>query len=115
MKARKSRGTIVIILETDLEKAKPFDEEALSDNQKQVFSKLSAKERESIREGYAASVVDLDSGETVCEFNMEGYRPPQSAIDRFAEALLPRIQEFLSKEENRKALEKWRAEQESKK
>lgn len=41
MKARKPQRTAVIFFETDLEKAKPFDEETLSDIQKQVISKLS--------------------------------------------------------------------------
>ncbi len=115
MKARKSQGTAVIFFETDLEKAKPFDKKMLSDIQKQVLSKLSEEEQEKIRKGYASSVVDLDSGETVCDFNLEGYRPPQSSIDRFARAILPSIQEFYSKEENRKAFEEWKAERESKK
>lgn len=117
MKARKPKGTAVIFFETDLEKAKPFEfeEEALSDIQKQVLSKLSKEEQEKIRNGYAASVVDLDSGESVCKFNLEGYRPPQSSIDRFARAILPSIKEFYSKEENRKAFEEWKAERESKK
>ena len=114
MKARKPQGTAVIFFETDLEKAKPF-EEALSDIQKQVLSKLSKEEQGKIRNGYAASVVDLDSGESVCKFNLEGYQPPQSSIDRFARAILPSIREFYSKEENRKAFEEWKAERESKK
>ncbi|MCH5191587.1 MAG: hypothetical protein J1F23_05420 [Oscillospiraceae bacterium] len=115
MKARKPQGTAIIFLETNLEKAKPFDEKALSDIQKKVLSKLSEEEQEKIRKGYAASVVDLESGESVCKFNLEDYRPPQRSIDQLARAILPRIQDFYSKEENRKAFEEWKAEQESKK
>lgn len=115
MKARRPQGTAVIFLETNLERAKPFDENSLSDIQRQVFSRLSEKEQEEMRKGYAVSVVDLDSGDTICQFNAEGYRPPESAIEQLARALLPDIQEFYSKEENRIAFEKWKAEQESKK
>lgn len=115
MKARKPQGTAVIFFETDLGKAKPLDEKELSDIQKQILSKISEEERRKIHKGHAASVIDLNSGETVCQFNFEGYRAPQNSIDQFARAILPSIQEFYSKEENRKEFEKWKAEQESKK
>ena len=115
MKARTPQGTIVIFFETDLENVKPFDEKALSDIQKQILSRLSQEQQERIHEGYAASVVNLDNGKTVCQFNFEGYRPPQSAIDQFARAIFPRIQEFYSKEENREAFEKWKEERENEK
>ena len=73
MKARRPQETAVIFFEKDLEKAKPFDEKALSEIQKQVLSKLSEEEQGKIRKGYAASVVDLDGGESVCKFNLEDY------------------------------------------
>lgn len=115
MKARKTQGTIVMFFETDLEKTKPFDENTLSDIQKHVLSKLSVEKQEKIRSGYAALVADMDSGELVCKFNFEGYRPPQSSIDQFARAMLSSYQKFCLKEENRKAFEEWKVEQESKK
>ena len=70
MKARK-QGMAVIFLETDLENSTPFYENTLSDLQTQVLYKLSEQEQEKIRAGYATSIIDLDSGNCVCEFNTE--------------------------------------------
>ena len=108
MKTRKNPGYAVIVLNTDLERSAPFVESTLTEKQKLVFDRLSAREQEKIREGHAVSIVDLKSGESICSFNKEGYKPPQSAIDRLSRALLPKIQEYYSNEENRKKFEEWK-------
>ena len=111
MKARILRGTMVMFLETDLEKTRKFDEKNLTQLQLNFLSKLSDKEQEKIRDGYGTVIVDLESGEHSCEFNMENYQPPQSAIDSFARSLLPSIQEYYSKEENRQKYDEYKAKQ----
>lgn len=108
---KKRQGYITVFLETDLEKSKPFNEKSLTDIERQVLVQLSSAEQEKVRKGYATSVVDLESGETICGFNREGWKPPKSAIDSMARALLPAIQEFYSKAENREAYEYWKKEQ----
>lgn len=105
MKARIPSGHAVIFMETDFSEVKPFDEESLTNVQKQCYSQLSETEKEKIREGYGTVISDLQSGRRICEFNMENYKPPKEALDRFARAILPDIQEYFSKEENRKKYE----------
>ena len=116
MKARmpKGGGTMVMFLETDLEKVKKPAEDSFTPLQSKCYSALSAEEQEKIREGYGAAIVYLESGERICEFNMENYQPPQHAIESFALSLLPMIQEYYSNEENRKAFEEQKAEKDGK-
>ena len=66
----------------------------MNDIQRQVFERLHKSSQDKIREGYGAIVRDLESGETIAEFNMESYRPPKRAIERFAKAILPHIKEY---------------------
>ena len=105
------QGTMVMFLETDLQKAPSFDESSLTPLQLQIFSQLSTVEQEKIRAGYGTVISSLERQETICDFNMEHYQPPQSAIDSFARMLLPRIQEFYSNDENRRKFEEEQAKQ----
>lgn len=105
MRRKNPQGTAVMFLETDLEKSQPFDESRLSTTQKQYYSKLSSTEQEKIRAGYGTVIASLENKETLCEFNMENYRPPQQAIESFARMILPHIQEYYSHEENRRKFE----------
>ena len=96
MKARmpKGGGTMVMFLETDLKKTKRPTIDTFTPLQSQCYSKLSKEEQEKICEGYGTVIVDLESGDHICEFNMEDYQPPQHAIESFARSLLPMIQEY---------------------
>ena len=67
-----------------------------------------AKEQEKVLTGHGTVVVDLETEETVCKFNMENYRPPAWAIESFARRILPDIQKFYSHEENQRKHEKWK-------
>lgn len=116
MKRKKNpQGTMVMFLETDLKKALPFDENRLTPVQKQYYSKLSATEQEKIRAGYGTVISSLEHQETLCEFNMETYQPPQHAIESFARAILPSIQEYYSHEENRRKFEEDQAKKKNEK
>ena len=101
---------MVVLLNTDLEKPKSLDESKMTPLQEQCFMQLSEREQVEIRKGCGAMVVDLESGETICDFNKDTYHPPQSVVDGLARALFPSIQEFYSHEENKKAYEQWKAE-----
>lgn len=105
MKRKKSSGTMVILFNTDLEKTGPMDESKFTPLQRECFQQLSADEQDEIRKGHGASVVDLASGRTICDFNMENYQPPQSAIESLARALLPQIKEHFAQEANLKQME----------
>lgn len=105
MRRKNPQGTAVMFFETDLDKSQPFDESRLSDTQKLCYSKLSSTEQEKIRAGYGTVIASLENKETLCEFNMENYRPPQHAIESFARMILPHIQEYYSHEENRRKFE----------
>lgn len=94
MAKKNQTGTICMFLETDLEHSAPFDESAMSEIQRQVFDRLHKSSQDKIREGYGAIVRNVESGETIAEFNMDSYRPPKSAIERFAKAILPQIKEY---------------------
>ena len=108
MKSRKPAGHIVIFLETDLSKFKGFDESKLSAVQKMCFDQLSEQEKEKIRMGYGTSIIDCESEETICKFNMETYRPPKHALESFARSLLPIVQEFYEDENHVKEFEEWK-------
>ena len=107
MKSRKPTGHIVIFLETDLSKFKGFDESKLSTVQKMCFDQLSEQEKEKIRMGYGTSIIDCESEETICKFNMETYKPPKHALESFARSLVPIIQEFYEDENHMKEFEEW--------
>ncbi|MGN1080886.1 MAG: hypothetical protein ACI4QV_02230 [Acutalibacteraceae bacterium] len=92
MMKTKKHGFAVIFLETDLEKARPFNENSLSEIQAGVFSMISENEQEKIRAGYATKIIDLEGGNCICDFNTEGYMPPKNAIDSLARLLLPSVQ-----------------------
>jgi len=102
MKSKKPapQGRANIYFETNFKKSPVFNENELTPLQAQVFSQLSIIEQDKIREGYGVVIVDLKDDKQICSFNMENYRPPDSAIESFARRLLPMIQEYYSKEEN---------------
>ena len=98
-------GMMVMCLETDLKKSRAFDESKLTPLQANVFSQLSSIDKDKIREGYGMLIVDLKDEQIRCEFNMENYHPPARAYESIARFLLPKIQEYYSKEENRRAFD----------
>lgn len=89
MKSKNSTGYMVMFLETNLKYAKKIDETTLSPVQKAVYEKISEAERGKVRQGYGVSVIDLETGDTICVFNKDTYRPPKRAIEELARALLP--------------------------
>ncbi len=109
MKRKKNpQGSVSISLETDVGKSKAITLETMSAVQKQVYLGMSKEEQEKIMAGYGTVVADLETGETICKFNMENYQPPDWAIEEFARSLLPEIEKFYSNEENRRKYEEWK-------
>ena len=116
MKRKKNpQGSVSISLETDIEKSKAVTLETMSAVQKQVYLGMSKEEQEKIMAGYGTIVADLETGETICEFNMENYQPPDWAIEAFARSLLPEIEKFYFNEENRRKYEEWKKQQDESK
>ena len=112
MKRKKNpQGAATIFLETDIEKSRVTVPEAMSAVQKQIYLQMSKEEQEKIMAGYGTIVSNLETGETICEFNMENYQPPDWAIEEFARSLLPLIEEFYSNEENQRKYEEWKKQQ----
>ena len=105
---RGSGGIAHIFLETDLMNAVPTSIEKMDKLQRQIFEKMLPAEQQKILEGYPASIVNLESGDTVCQFNMENFHTPKHAIESFARRILPDIQEAFSHEEIRKEFEEWK-------
>ena len=102
MKARIPDGHLVIVLNTDLSKSAPFDETKLTEYQKQVYSQLGPQDQEKIRFGYGTLVRDMSGKYPDCDFNMENYMPPESAMEALARTLLPSIRKYYADEKNRK-------------
>ena len=92
--------------------AVPTSIEKMGKLQRQVFEKMNPAEQQKILEGYPASIVNLENGDTVCKFNIENFHMPKHAIESFARQILHDIQEFYSHEENRKEFEEWKKQQE---
>ena len=112
-KQRSSGGTADIFLKTDLMNAVPTPIEKMDKVQRQVFEKMNPAEQQKILEGYPASIVNLENGDTVCKFNMENFHMPKHAIESFARRILSDIQESFSNEEIRKEFEEWKKQQEN--
>lgn len=107
---RKQQGTAVIYFNTVEKKCRPVSFESLLPEQQQCFQQLDKKVQQDILDGKPLSVLDMETGNTVCEFNCDNFCPPDWAIEAFARSILPDIQEFYSHEENQKAFEQWKAE-----
>ena len=113
MAKRKStqQGTAVIFLETDLQRSRKTEESNYTPLQTHCFNKLSSVEQEKIRAGHGTLIVDLESESSICEFNTEEHHFPEGSFERYARVLLPQIQEYFSKEENRREFEEYMKEQ----
>jgi len=111
MKPKNHRGIASISFVTDMQVSTPLDKESLTNVQKQCLSRLLEKGQDSILAGQAAVVVDLESETEICSFMLSSYKPPQHAIESFARAILPSIQEFYSHEKNQRVFEEWQAQQ----
>ena len=108
MKTTNPTRHIVLFFETDLSKFKGFNKSKLSAIQKMCFDQLSEQEKEKVRMGYGTSIIDCESEETICQFNMETYRPPKHALESFARSLLPIIEEFYQDENHMREFEEWK-------
>lgn len=80
----------------------------MNELQRCLFEQMSAVEQPKTLGEYTASIVDLGSGNVVCQFNMEHYHPPKHAIESLARSILLDIQESYSHEENRREFEEWK-------
>jgi len=99
------QGIAVLFFETDLQKTSVQKEESYTPQQKRIFHSLSETVQEKIRTGYGTVIADLGNDERICEFNTEDHHFPEGSVERLARSLFPHIQEFYSKEENRRAFE----------
>ena len=107
-KKSSQQGTIVLFFETDLQKTAKTTESDYTPLQKHCFNNLSSTEQQKIRQGYGTVITDIESGENICEFNMENHALPQYAIESFARLLLPMVQEYYSDPANRRKFEESR-------
>lgn len=76
-----------------------FDETKLSDIQREYFESMSEEQKDLIRKGAPVAFVSLETGETICSFNIENYKPPEDAYERLARVLLPDIMEYFKKDD----------------
>lgn len=113
MKARIPSGQTLVIFETDTSVAKPFCEEELTPIQKACYDRFSETQREKIRQGYGAVYKDLGSGEEICSFNMDTYKPPEDKMESFARFLVAECKKFYSEPENVKKYEEWKSQKEA--
>ena len=78
----------------------PFDETKLSDIQRKYFESMSEGQRELIRKGTPVAFLSLETGEEICSFNTENYKPPEGTLEMLARVILPDIIKYY---ENKKA------------
>lgn len=91
-------------------KAEPF-----TDKQESVLLQLDAAIQASIRKGVPYTVMDLESKETICEFNRKNVKASDFDMRMLARTLYEGAQKFYEDPENVKAFEKWKSEQDKKK
>ena len=102
-KKKPQSGTAVVFLNTDMEQAKPLSPDEMTDLQRQAFAIMAKEQQQQILSGCGAYVMDLESGNLVCKFNMENYRPPKWAIDSLARSLVPIMKRELAREKEKAA------------
>lgn len=89
--------------------------EEFSPLQEQVLAGLDAHIQEKVRRGCSIAVVDLESSERVCEFNIGNVKPSQLDLEMLARNLLPKIQEFYADPKNVQKFEEWKKKHNKKK
>ena len=88
--------------------------EAFNEEQEGFLVQLDASIQERIRRGVPYTVVDMDSGQTICKFNIKNVKPTDFDIRMLARTLSEAAQKFYEDPENVKAFEKWQSEQNQK-
>lgn len=88
--------------------------ESFSKEQEGILAHLDASIQERIRRGIPYTIVDMDSGQTICKFNIKNVKPTDFDIRMLARTLSEAAQKFYEDPENMKAFEKWKSEQEHK-
>ena len=71
-----------------------FDETKLSDIQREYFESMSERQKVLILKGAPVAFILLETGEEICSFNMNNYKPPEDAYEMLARVLLPDILEY---------------------
>lgn len=89
--------------------------ESFSKEQEGILAHLDASIQERIRRGIPYTVVDMDSGQTICKFNIKNVKPTDFDIRMLARTLSEAAQKFYEKPENVRAFEQWKSEQDKKK
>lgn len=85
--------------------------EAFNEEQEGFLVQLDTSIQERIRRGVPYTVVDMDSGQTICKFNIKNVKPTDFDIRMLARTLSEAAQKFYKDPENVKAFEKWQREQ----
>ncbi|MCF2595266.1 hypothetical protein [Pseudoflavonifractor phocaeensis] len=89
--------------------------ESFSKEQEGILAHLDASIQERIRRGIPYTVVDMDSGQTICKFNIRNVKPTDFDIRMLARTLSEAAQKFYENPENVRACEQWKSEQDKKK
>lgn len=88
--------------------------EHFTDFQEGVLQQLDAPIQASIRRGVPYKIVDIESKEAICEFNLKNVKASDFDIRMLARTLYEGAQKFYEDPENVKAFEKWKREQDKK-
>ncbi len=105
----KNTGTAVIYFNTSEEKCKPISYGALTPIQQQCFQALKLDIQLDILKGAPVSVLDMESGNTICDFNLENIYVSEWQIEALARSFYPEMLEFFENKDNVEAAKAWAA------
>lgn len=96
----------------------PEDElkaESFNREQETILAQLDTAIQANIQRGVPYTVVDMDSGQTICKFNIKNVKASDFDMRMLARTLYEGAQKFYEDPENVKAFERWKSEQDKKK
>ncbi len=105
----KNIGTAVIYYNTCEEKCKPILYSQLTPLQQRCFQVLKLNVQLDILKGQPISVLDMESGDTVCDFNLANIYISDWQIEALARSIYPELVEFFENKDNVEAARAWAA------
>ena len=88
-----------------------LEAEPFTADQENVLLQIDAGIQAKIRKGIPYKVVNLESKETICEFNRQNVKASDFDMRMLARSLYQGVQKFYEDPENVKAYEKWKKDQ----
>lgn len=105
---KETTGYIIIQLTHDGIPDTELVPEKFNEFQQSILDQLDSKMQELICAGKPISVIDKETGATICEFNKCNFKPSQAQINDVGRSLAELFQRMMSNPEERAKYEEWK-------